>query len=87
VLVPIDECPSEPTSAGGSEDQSLPASTWHDVALLIAAKMMAKVRTDIYQQLGYSTSAVCGHFGLHDILPHVLRKQQGIARNKFLAKV
>ena len=71
VLVPIDEDPSKPISAGGSEYKSSPdtdIATWHDVALSIAAKMMAKVRTDIYQQLGYSTSAVCSHLGLHFFL-------------------
>lgn len=35
-----------------------PPLTWHDVALSIAAELMAKVREDVRVQLGYSTSAV-----------------------------
>ncbi|KAH8100816.1 DNA/RNA polymerase [Cristinia sonorae] len=31
--------------------------TWHDVALSIAAELMAKIRDDIYSKLGYTTSA------------------------------
>ncbi|GJE96213.1 DNA polymerase [Phanerochaete sordida] len=33
------------------------ATTWHDVALSIAAELMDKIRQDIYAKLGYSTSA------------------------------
>ena len=32
--------------------------TWHDVALSIAAELMAKIRHDIHTKLGYTTSAV-----------------------------
>ncbi|KAH9930101.1 uncharacterized protein B0H18DRAFT_1117160 [Fomitopsis serialis] len=32
-------------------------TTWHDVALAIAAELMGKIRHDIYMKLGYSTSA------------------------------
>lgn len=34
------------------------ATTWHDIALSIAAELMEKIRADIYAKLGYSTSAV-----------------------------
>jgi DNA polymerase eta len=34
------------------------ATTWHDVALSIAAELMGQIRRDIYTKLGYSTSAV-----------------------------
>lgn len=34
------------------------ATTWHDVALSIAAELMDKIRQGIYAKLGYSTSAV-----------------------------
>lgn len=32
--------------------------TWHDVALSIAAEMMAKVRNDVHTKLGYTMTAV-----------------------------
>ena len=32
--------------------------TWHDVALSISAELMAKIREDIHEQLGYTMSAV-----------------------------
>ena len=38
------------------EDDS--QTTWHDVALSIAAEMMMKARQGVLTQLGYSTSAV-----------------------------
>lgn len=33
--------------------------TWHDVALSIAAELMAKIREDVHENLGYTMSAVC----------------------------
>ena len=39
------------------EAEELP-TTWHDVALSIAAEMMQKARDDVRIKLGYSTSAV-----------------------------
>jgi DNA polymerase eta len=62
VLIPIDPSSSESSSGSDhNEDQAQlenSVTTWHDVALSIAAEMMAKVRTEIYEKLGYSTSAV-----------------------------
>ncbi|KAJ7454776.1 hypothetical protein FB451DRAFT_1099682 [Mycena latifolia] len=49
-LVPID--PSQEPS----EEVDTP-STWHDVALSVAAELMEKVRQDIKAKLGYTTSA------------------------------
>lgn len=43
------------------------ATTWHDVALSIAAELMAQIREDIRDRLGYTTSAVrptCYRYGL-----------------------
>ncbi|KAJ3557229.1 hypothetical protein NM688_g1585 [Phlebia brevispora] len=56
-------------SSGVEEDDS--PTTWHDIALSISAELMAKMRHEIYNELGYTMTA--------DL--------QGIARNKFLAKV
>ena len=42
---------------GVQEDDTL--TTWHDVALSIAAELMAKVRQDIHTKLGYTMTAVC----------------------------
>lgn len=36
------------------------STTWHDVALSIAAELMGKIRRDIHERLGYSTSAASG---------------------------
>ncbi|KAJ6612308.1 hypothetical protein B0H10DRAFT_2053209 [Mycena sp. CBHHK59/15] len=49
-LVPIN--PNE-----DSKGQDNIPSTWHDVALSIAAELMAKVREEISSKLGYTTSA------------------------------
>lgn len=43
----------------GSIQEDDDSTTWHDVALSIAAELMGKIRQDIYTKLGYSTSAVC----------------------------
>jgi hypothetical protein len=40
-----------------NEAESKP-TTWHDVALSIAAEWMLKSRTEVKKQLGYTTSAV-----------------------------
>ena len=41
---------------GVQEDDD--STTWHDIALSIAAEFIAKLRHDIFNKLGYSTSAV-----------------------------
>lgn len=41
---------------GIEEDDEL--TTWHDIALSIAAELMANTRTSIHKKLGYTTSAV-----------------------------
>lgn len=41
------------TRQGGDE-----LTTWHDVALSIAAELMEKIRDEVRDQLGYTTSAV-----------------------------
>ncbi|PFH53118.1 hypothetical protein AMATHDRAFT_73645 [Amanita thiersii Skay4041] len=48
------EAVEEETEVNESEDS---VTTWHDVALSIAAELMEKVRKDIYEKLGYTTSA------------------------------
>ena len=62
VVIPIHPtlAPNDDGSAAseGAEDTSDPSPTWHDVALSIAAELMAKIRKDIYAKLGYTTSAV-----------------------------
>lgn len=56
-VVPVS--PSEETD-GASElsDEVDDGTTWHDVALFIAAEMMRKIRKDVHLKLGYTTSAV-----------------------------
>jgi DNA polymerase eta len=46
------------TNAGVHHDTSDTPTTWHDVALSIAAELMQKARQEVYTKLGYSTSAV-----------------------------
>jgi len=87
-LIPIHPPPSQ---SEDKEEQDLPPipkdypSTWHDLALSIAADTMQKARDVVRTELGYSTSAVgfvlCFLFSLN------VEDFQGIARNKFLAKV
>lgn len=36
-------------------------TTWHDVALSVAAELMEKIRGEVRTQLGYTTSAVSAH--------------------------
>ncbi len=72
---PPKEKPSEdkPVFTGAEEDNSIEEedeqTTWHDVALSIAAELMMRIREDIRTKLGYTTSAVrisrlvCSPFG------------------------
>ena len=60
-------------------------TTWHDVALSIAAGLMMRIREDIRDKLGYTTSAV--RTGPSSLTPSLNTESQGLARNKFLAKV
>ncbi|KAF7972529.1 hypothetical protein HWV62_17826 [Athelia sp. TMB] len=48
---PVDDLESE-TREGGDGN-----TTWHDVALSIAAELMEKIRAEVRNQLGYTTSA------------------------------
>ncbi|PPQ98750.1 eta DNA polymerase [Panaeolus cyanescens] len=60
-LVPIEPLPSESkTDEGADSGVELPndlPSTWHDVALSIAAELMEGAREAVRIQLGYTTSA------------------------------
>lgn len=65
-LVPID-----PASSDGAKDNEAPhdgdthrdeiMTTWHEVALSIAAELMDKARETVHTKLGYSTSAVSNY--------------------------
>jgi len=87
-VVPVS--PSVETD-GTSEhpDETDGGTTWHDVALSIAAELMGKIREDIHLKLGYTTSAV-SEFRPHQGATNNFTRDewiQGISRNKFLAKV
>ncbi len=59
-LIPIDPSTSvdqEPGSHATLGEETI-QSTWHDVALSIAAELMGQVREDIRTNLGYTLSAV-----------------------------
>jgi DNA polymerase eta len=68
ILIPIS--PSNTTGDGNDDDddddddeevyddESDSSTTWHDVALSIAAELMESIRKDIHANLGYTTSAV-----------------------------
>jgi hypothetical protein len=91
ILIPITPPPEDQAGPGihteGDDDD--PRRTWHDVALSIAAELMDKIRTEVRMQLKYTTSAVgfyCfSRFERSDTPGG--SPLQGIARNKFLAKV
>ncbi|KAL7279346.1 hypothetical protein ACG7TL_007187 [Trametes sanguinea] len=51
--IPISE--EEVNGEGVNEDDD--STTWHDVALSIAAELMLRIREDIRDKLGYTTSA------------------------------
>ncbi|CAL1716039.1 unnamed protein product [Somion occarium] len=62
VLIPVHPPPSADVSKPISEETppGQPVEeerTWHDVALSIAADLMGKIRRDIHEKLGYTTSA------------------------------
>jgi len=80
ILIPIDP-PSENQASSSSshgtgthagaedgDDDARRTSTWHDVALSIAAEFMDKIRAQVRIQLGYTTSAVgiSLRFGCYD---------------------
>jgi len=48
----------DPSSPAGSSKLIEPEPTWHDVALSIAAELMAKVRKAVREKLGYTMTAV-----------------------------
>jgi hypothetical protein len=101
ILIPLDPSleNSDPTHVTGAHADAdangddVP-STWHDVALSIAAELMDKIRAEVRTQLGYTTSAVRFINTEHrnsTVLSHTpdppTHALKGIARNKFLAKV
>ncbi|KAG6909960.1 hypothetical protein DXG01_014229 [Tephrocybe rancida] len=63
VVIPIN--PSLPevdqtdgiTSTTSTKDDDEMPKTWHDIALSIGAELMGEARRQVYEQLGYSTSA------------------------------
>ncbi|KAK0485085.1 hypothetical protein IW261DRAFT_1591324 [Armillaria novae-zelandiae] len=59
-LIPIDPSTSvdqEPGSHATLSEEGSQSTTWHDVALSIAAELMGQVREDIRTKLGYTLSA------------------------------
>lgn len=48
----------KPPDADDSVQEDDGYTTWHDVALAIAAELMGKIRKDVHEKLGYTTSAV-----------------------------
>ncbi|EIN09832.1 DNA/RNA polymerase [Punctularia strigosozonata HHB-11173 SS5] len=62
VVVPIKPVDDEKTddddqNSDEDYDDCDAATTWHDVALSLAAELMQKIREDIHTKLGYTTSA------------------------------
>ena len=56
----ITDDPGQPNAlATGDPELGEPPTTWHDIALSIAAEMMQRARDQVRINLGYSTSAVC----------------------------
>ena len=49
---------SKPVDEDSSVEEDDELTTWHDVALSIAAELMLRIREDIRTKLGYTTSAV-----------------------------
>ncbi len=49
---------SEPSNDDEDVEDDDTLTTWHDVALSIAAELMLRIREDIRTKLGYTTSAV-----------------------------
>lgn len=57
-VVPIDVSDPDVPENDDSKPDEVVHTTWHDVALSIAAELMGKVREDIRVKFGYTTSAV-----------------------------
>jgi hypothetical protein len=101
IVIPVDPPPEDQaagsaqgigTDSGIADGDDDVRRTWHDVALSIAAELMDRIRAEVRTQLRYTTSAVGFPHGLtlrskrfEKNAP--VRMLQGIARNKFLAKV
>jgi DNA polymerase eta len=79
------EADNEASSDITAEDGRPP--TWHDIALSIAASSLLKMREEVKSRLGYTTSAVRAVFLIRHWITYKKWRVQGIARNKFLAKV
>ncbi|KAI0346179.1 DNA/RNA polymerase [Trametopsis cervina] len=52
-----EDVPMPDTVSDGAIEEEDGSTTWHDVALSIAAELMGQIRRDIFTKLGYSTSA------------------------------
>lgn len=62
-LIPIDPTKLPPdvkaTTEMVEENEDDVVMTWHDVGLVLAAELMANMRKEVHEKLGYLTSAVC----------------------------
>lgn len=50
--------PDSKESTNELDEESDESTTWHDIALSIAAEMMDQIRDEVRTKLGYTTSAV-----------------------------
>lgn len=59
-VIPVnpDEADKQEGASTSRTPDPEPAPTWHDVALSIGAELMAKVRREVREKLGYTMSAV-----------------------------
>ncbi|KAG1747143.1 uncharacterized protein EDB91DRAFT_1048614 [Suillus paluster] len=56
-VIPVTPSEGTDTASEHSNFETDSSTTWHDVALSIAAELMQKIREDIHSKLGYTTSA------------------------------
>ncbi|CAG8749934.1 14994_t:CDS:2, partial [Acaulospora colombiana] len=91
-LIPIEEeeesmieAPTQDSPKPEPVKREPPPVTWHDIALSIGGELMLMARDAIFNQLGYTTSAVSLSFPVFLVKSNLV-STQGVARNKFLAK-
>ncbi|KAI0090250.1 hypothetical protein BDY19DRAFT_1055961 [Irpex rosettiformis] len=53
----VSDLEKEGSACDQTAEEDVGTTTWHDIALSIAAEFMGRIRSDIYTKFGYSTSA------------------------------
>ena len=78
-LIPVEpskfDLEKEVTSELVEEIEREEPVSWHDVGLVIAAELMASMRKEVHEKLGYLTTAVRNSLSPHGLVLHWVRRE------------